>query len=62
MVDLYSINGNIDIASYEDRNAGYVKGNNIDEVVKSLQEASKSLFLWFVNNLMKSNVHKTIFE
>ena len=36
MVDLYSINGNIDIASYEDRNAGYVKGNNIDEVVKSL--------------------------
>ena len=35
MVDLYSINGNIDIASYADRNAGYVKGN-IGEVVKSL--------------------------
>ena len=46
------------LANYEDGNTPYATANDIDSLITSLVEASKSLFTWFDNNLMKSNVYK----
>ena len=46
------------IASYADDNTPYVCKNNIDGVVKFLEEASTKLFKWFSHYLMKSNADK----
>ena len=47
-----------DIASYADDNTPYVIADNIDGVIKSLEEASEILFKWFNNNLMRINANK----
>ena len=47
-----------DIASYADDNTPYVIADNIDGVIKSLEEASEILFKWFNDNLMKINADK----
>ena len=44
-----------DIASYADNSTPYVSADNIDGIVKFLEEASKVLFKWFSDNLMKIN-------
>ena len=46
---------NFDIASYVDDNTPYAVGNNIQELIVKLQNASKTLFQWFSDNQMKSN-------
>ena len=48
----------MDIANYADDNTPYATANDIDSLMASLEEASKSLFTWFDNNLMKSNADK----
>ena len=48
----------LDIASYADDNTPCVSANNMNEVVKSLEEASTKLSKWFSNDLMKSNGDK----
>ena len=47
-----------DIANYADDNTPYATATDIDSLITSLEEASKSLFTWFDNNLMKSNADK----
>ena len=47
-----------DIASYADDNTPYVIADNIDGVIKSLEEASEILFKWFNDNLMRINADK----
>ena len=47
-----------DIASYADDNASYIVADDINVVITSLEKASKALFEWFENNLLKSNAHK----
>ena len=47
-----------DIASYADDNTPYVIADNIDGVIKSLEEASEILFKWFSDNLMRINADK----
>ena len=44
-----------DIASHACNNIPY---DNINGVIKSLEEASEILFKWFNNNLMKTNAVK----
>ena len=56
--DLFFIVTGTDIANYADGNTPYATANDIDSLRTSLQEASKSLFTWFDNNLMKSNADK----
>ena len=56
--DLFLIVQNTDFASYADDNTIYNAGDNIEEVILSLQESSKKLFKWFSNNQMKSNGDK----
>ena len=49
---------NIDIASYADYNTLYIVADNIDNLIKSLEEAATALFQWFDNNLLKNNPDK----
>ena len=41
-----------------DDNTPYVIADNIDDLIKSIEEASTALFQWFDNNLLKSNPDK----
>ena len=58
LIDLFFIIECTDIASYANDNTPYVNVDNIDGVIKSLEEASEILFKWFNDNLMKVNAHK----
>ena len=49
---------NVDFASYADDNTIYDAGDNIDEVIFSLQKSSKKRFKWFADNQMKANEDK----
>ena len=53
--DLFLVAQNVDFASYADDNRIYDAGDNIDEVIFSLQESSKKLFKWFADNQIKTN-------
>ena len=55
---MFFIIGDTDIASYADDNTSYVSGENIDGVIKFLEEASEILFKWFNDNSMKINADK----
>ena len=44
LCDLFLIMNNFDIASYADDNTPYAVGNNIQELIVKLQNASKTLF------------------
>ena len=48
---------NIDIAKYADDNTSYIVADNINDLVKSLEEASTALFQLY-ENLLKSNPDK----
>ena len=50
---------NVDFAGLADDNTIYDKGDNIDEVIPSLQESSKKLFKWFADNEMKTEEDKS---
>ena len=52
---------NTELASYADDNTPYAVGNNIEELIVKLQNASKTLFQWFSDNQMKSNPDKCNF-
>ena len=45
-------------ASYADGNTPYVEANNIDEVIRILENDSIQLFKWFSDNQMKANKDK----
>ena len=58
MADLFFILNDVDIASYADDNTPYFIADYINGVITSLEKASKALFEWFENNLLKSNANK----
>ena len=58
LVNLFFIIKDFDIANYANDNTPCMGANNMDEVVKSLEEPSTKLFKWFSDNLMKSNAEK----
>ena len=55
LIDLFFIIEDTDIASHAHDNTPYVIADNIDGVIKSLEESSEILFKWFNDNLMKIN-------
>ena len=59
--DLFFIINETDFASYADDNTPYVVGNNIEDVIIKLQNASLTLFQWFYDNQMKANPDKCHF-
>ena len=44
-----------------DNNTPYVLGNNIEDVIINLQNASLTLFQWFYDNQIKANPDKCHF-
>ena len=46
LCDLFLIMNNTELASYADDNTPYAVGNNIEELIVKLQNASKTLFAW----------------
>ena len=51
----------VDFASYADDNTPFFVGNDLDEVIFNLQNASITLFQWFKDNQMKANPDKCHF-
>ena len=58
LADLFFILNDVDIVSYGDDSTPYVTADDINGVIRSLEEASKTLFEWLENNLLKSNTDK----
>ena len=58
LADLFFVVNSTDIANYADDNTPYATASDTDCLIASLEEASKSLFIWFDNNPMKSNADK----
>ena len=58
LADLFFVVNSTDIANYANGNTPYDAANDIDSLIASLEEASKSLLTWFDNNLIKGNAHK----
>ena len=58
LADLLFIVNSMDIANYADENTPYATANDIDSLIASTEEASKSLRVLFDNNLMKSEAGK----
>ena len=56
--DLPFILNKTDTANYVDDNPPYISSNDVNGFIKSLEEASKELFKWFDDILMKSNPDK----
>ena len=56
--NLFLVAENVDFASYTDGNTIYDAGDQIDEVIFSLQESSRQLFKWFADYQMKTNEDK----
>ena len=55
---MFLVEPNVDFANHADDNTIYDAGDNIDEVIFSLQESSKKLLKWFDDNQMKTNEDK----
>ena len=47
--------GHNGFASYADDNTLYIIRNDIEDIISKLQNASKILFQWFMDNEMKVN-------
>ena len=47
-----------EFATYADDNTPYTSGQNIDDVIRTLENDSVRLFKWFSNNQMKANKYK----
>ena len=61
LCDLFFHNDNIDFASYADDNTLYTIVNDVGDVTCKLQNSSKILFQWFMDNQMKANLDKCHF-
>ena len=58
LADLLFILHDVDTESYGDDNNPYFIAGVVNRVIVSLEKASKILFEWFENNLLKSNANK----
>ena len=58
LVSLFFIFSKTDIANYADGNMLYTSSNDVNGLIKRLEEASKELIKWFDDNLMKANPDK----
>ena len=61
LCDLFFIMHETDFASDSDDNTPYAVGNNIEDVIINLQNASLTLFQWLYDNEIKANPDKCHF-
>ena len=50
LCDLFLLVCNIDVTNYADDTTPYVTGDNLESVIKQLEQATKLLFQWFSDN------------
>ena len=55
LCDLFFIMNDVEFASYTDDNTPFFVGDNLNNVILKLQNASKTLFKWFNDKQMKAN-------
>ena len=55
---MFLIVDDVDIANYGGDNTTYKEHENIDDLIKSVQDAVAKLFIWFSDNQMKGNIDK----
>ena len=55
LCDLFLIVKETSFASYADDNTPYVRAENLDKIIKSLEKVSIKLFQWFSDDQMKAN-------
>ena len=61
LCDLFFIMNDVEFASYADGNTLFFVGDDLNDVILKLQNASKTLFKWFNDNQMKANPDKCHF-
>ena len=57
--DLFYLETNLDIVNYADDTTPYTIGKNINEVIKTLEECTPTLFSWINQNFLKINAAKS---
>ena len=60
LAGLFFIVSNINNISYADDNTSYIAADNIDGLIKSLEEASTALFQCFDNSFLQNKFHLLI--
>ena len=58
LCNLFFIINDVDFASYPHGNTPYIAENDFEDVAFKLQNVSKILIQWFVENQMKANLEK----
>ena len=58
LCELFFIMNETEFASYADDNTPYTSGQDIDNVIRTIENNSIRLFKWFSNNQMKANKDK----
>ena len=58
LCDLFFITNETEFATYADDNTSYTSDQNIDDVMRTLENDSVRLFKWFSNNQTKANKDK----
>ena len=58
LADLFVNISDKDITTYADDNMPHTVTDNIDDGIKSLEEASAAFLQWFANNLLKNKSEK----
>ena len=61
LLDLFFIMGDLEFARNTDDNTPFFVGDDLNDVILKLQNASKTLFKWFNDNQMKANPDKCHF-
>ena len=61
LCDLFFIMNDIEFASYADDNTPFFVGDDLNDVILKLQNASKIFFKWFNDNQRKANPDKCHF-
>ena len=61
LCDLFFLVNEVEFASYADDNIPFFVGDDLNDVILKLQNASKTLFKWFNDNQMKANPDKCHF-
>ena len=55
LCDLFFIMNDVEFASYADHNTPFFVGDDLNDVILKLQNASKTLFKWFNDHKLKAN-------
>ena len=59
LYDLFQLFPDLDITNYADNNTPHSTNINLNKVLHDLEKMSDTLFIWFIDNLLKANPEKS---